>query len=159
MRVILISILVLMSSMFSGCILEQNSNIIDDSEGHPCTHSGPNIEDHDDVANQEDTDDHLMNITWREQDGSSVSAPFYPSFSDLNIKLVNEDGEEFFLDQEIYISSTLDDSDDIWEAGETITISENGTDITGPDSFITFSVWMYVCPSYPWNDYGEHGVY
>jgi hypothetical protein len=53
----------------------------------------------------------------------------------------------------------LDESDDIWEAGETITISENGTDITGPDSFITFSVWMYVCPSYPWNDYGEHGVY
>ena len=73
--------------------------------------------------------------------------------------MVNGDGDEFFLDQEIYISSTSDDSDDVWEEGETITISENGTDITGPEYFITFSLVMYVCPSYPWNDYGEHGVY
>lgn len=161
MRIIFVAILLFASSTFSGCILEDQSDIVDDSPGHPCTHSGPSIEDHEDVANENENDDHLLNITWREQQGSSVSAPYYPSFSDLDIKLVNGDGEEFFIGQEIYISSMSADSDDVWEANETITISENGTDITGPDSFIEFTVWMLTCPDHqiPWNDYSEHTVY
>ena len=161
MRFAAIAFILFASSVFSGCISDDQSDIVDDSIGHPCTHSGPNIEDHEDVANENENDDHLLNITWREQQGSSVSDPYYPSFSDLDIKLVNEDGEEFLMDQEIYISSMSGDSDDIWEANETITISENGTDITGPDYSIEFTVWMYVCPAHqePWSDYGEHGVY
>jgi hypothetical protein len=161
MRVAIIALLLFASSAFSGCILEDQSDIVDDGPGHPCTHSGPIIEDHEDVANENENGDHLLNITWREQQGSSVSAPYYPSFSDLDIKLVNEDGDEFFNDQEIYISSMSADSDDVWEANETITISENGTDITGPDSFIEFTVWMHICPAHQisWYDYGEHGVY